>query len=440
MDMRGQHFIIDAYECSEDILNNAEQLKELLTKAINQLGMEILSTHFHSFSPQGVTGVIGISTSHVSIHTWPEHGYAALDLYTCGNQDIWPALKAILEKIEAKRTNVYELSRGEESNNKPVMKKINLTSNASIEKNIESRSLFQLRDDRGNEWDMKQLKEMIVGKHNILYHGASEFQDILLVEANDLRLYIDQELQFCSLDERHYHEALVYPVMEVAASNERVLILGGGDGLALREVLKYPDVKHVDLVDIDPMIIELAKTNPSLLAQNNRSFLDSRVHVHIKDAKKYLAGELQQYNVIIIDFPDPVNSILSSLYTKELFSKVANLLSEDGALVCQSNSPEDAPQVFWSIGKTIKRTGLYTKGYNVIVPSFGLWGFHLATHEKISGKIPNISVPHQALPTNMETMFEIPSSIKEEQENAFVNTETQLKLHDLYQKEIKDLY
>jgi spermidine synthase len=188
------------------------------------------------------------------------------------------------------------------------------------------------------------------------------------------------------------------------------------------------------------MIIELAKTNPSLLAQNNRSFLDSRVHVHIKDAKKYLAGELQQYNVIIIDFPDPVNSILSSLYTKELFSKVANLLSEDGALVCQSNSPEDAPQVFWSIGKTIKRTGLYTKGYNVIVPSFGLWGFHLATHEKISRKIPNISVPHQALPTNMETMFEIPSSIKEEQENAFVNTETQLKLHDLYQKEIKDLY
>jgi spermidine synthase len=440
MDMKGQHLIIDAYECKEDILNNAVQLEELLTKAIDQLGMEILSTHFHSFSPQGVTGVIGISTSHFSIHTWPEHGYAALDLYTCGNQDIWPALNAILHKIQAKHTDVYELSRGEESTNKPVMKKLNLTSNTSMEKNIESKNLFQLRDDRGNEWDMKQLKEMMAGKNNILYHGSSQFQDILLVEANDLRLYLNQELQFCSLDERHYHEALVFPVMEVAASNERVLILGGGDGLALREVLKYPNVKHVDLVDIDPMMIELAKTNPALLAQNNRSFLDSRVNVHIQDAKKYIEGELQPYNVIIIDFPDPVDQIISSLYTKELFSKVVNLLSPDGALVCQSNSPEDAPQVFWSIGKTIKTAGLNTLGYNVIVPSFGLWGFHLATHKILNGKIPDISVPHQALPTNIETLFEIPSSIMEERSKAIVNSENHLKLHDLYQKEIEILY
>lgn len=440
MDMKGQHLIIDAYECKEDILNNAEQLEELLTKAIDQLGMEILSTHFHSFSPQGVTGVIGISTSHFSIHTWPEHGYAALDLYTCGNQDIWPALNAILHKIQAKHTDVYELSRGEESTNKPVMKKLNLTSNTSMEKNIESQNLFQLRDDRGNEWDMKQLKEMIAGKNNILYHGSSQFQDILLVEANDLRLYLNQELQFCSLDERHYHEALVFPVMEVAASNERVLILGGGDGLALREVLKYPNVKHVDLVDIDPMMIELAKTNPALLAQNNRSFLDSRVNTHIQDAKKYIEGELQPYNVIIVDFPDPVDQIISSLYTKELFSKVVNLLSKDGALVCQSNSPEDAPQVFWSIGKTLKTAGLNTLGYNVIVPSFGLWGFHLATHKILNEKIPDISVPHQALPTNMETLFEIPSSIMLERSNAIVNSENQLKLHDLYKKEIDKLY
>jgi spermidine synthase len=280
----------------------------------------------------------------------------------------------------------------------------------------------------------------MAGKNNILYHGSSQFQDILLVEANDLRLYLNQELQFCSLDERHYHEALVFPVMEVAASNERVLILGGGDGLALREVLKYPNVKHVDLVDIDPMMIELAKTNPALLAQNNRSFLDSRVNVHIQDAKKYIEGELQPYNVIIIDFPDPVDQIISSLYTKELFSKVVNLLSPDGALVCQSNSPEDAPQVFWSIGKTIKKAGLNTLGYNVIVPSFGLWGFHLATHKILNGKIPDISVPHQALPTNMETLFEIPSEIKLEQSKAIVNSENQLKLHDLYQKEIETLY
>jgi spermidine synthase len=128
MDTKGQHLIIDAFECQSAILNDAEQLKELLTKAIEHIGMEILSTHFHSFSPQGVTGVIGISTSHFSIHTWPEHGYVALDLYTCGNQEIWPTLKGILHKMEAKRVEVYEISRGEESQNTSTMKKLNLTS------------------------------------------------------------------------------------------------------------------------------------------------------------------------------------------------------------------------------------------------------------------------------------------------------------------------
>jgi spermidine synthase len=135
MDSRGQHLIVDAYECQHDILNDAERLKEVLIKAIDDIGMEILSVHFHSFSPQGVTGVIGISTSHCSIHTWPEKGYAALDLYTCGKQDIWPALKDILDKIKAKRVELYEVTRGEEVNQSPVRKILNLTSDTV---NVES--------------------------------------------------------------------------------------------------------------------------------------------------------------------------------------------------------------------------------------------------------------------------------------------------------------
>jgi spermidine synthase len=151
--------------------------------------MEILSVHFHSFSPQGVTGVIGISTSHFSIHTWPEKGYTALDLYTCGEQDIWPAFKDILDKLKAKRVEVYEVNRGEEVNQSPVRKKLNLTSDTV---NVESGNLselFQLRDDQGNDWDMMQLKQITIGKHDILYHGSSPFQDILLVKANEVRLY-----------------------------------------------------------------------------------------------------------------------------------------------------------------------------------------------------------------------------------------------------------
>ena len=113
-------------------------LEDLLTSAINQLGMEILSSHFHSFFPQGVTGIIGISTSHFSIHTWPEHGYAALDLYTCGDQNIWPVLREILLILQAGRSDVYEISRGEKMNNNAVLSKFSLTLNGANDEIIEN--------------------------------------------------------------------------------------------------------------------------------------------------------------------------------------------------------------------------------------------------------------------------------------------------------------
>lgn len=143
MDTNGQHFVIDAFECQNDMLNNAKELEDLLTRAINQLGMEILSSHFHSFSSQGVTGIIGISTSHFSIHTWPEHGYAALDLYTCGDQNIWPVLREILLILQAGRSDVYEISRGENINSKAALRKFTLTLNGTNDEIIESHVFLQ---------------------------------------------------------------------------------------------------------------------------------------------------------------------------------------------------------------------------------------------------------------------------------------------------------
>ena len=143
MDTNGQHFVIDAFECQNDMLNNAKELEDLLTSAINQLGMEILSSHFHSFFPQGVTGIIGISTSHFSIHTWPEHGYAALDLYTCGDQNIWPVLRETLLILQASRSEVYEISRGENSTNNAACRKFTLSLNETNDEIIESNIFLQ---------------------------------------------------------------------------------------------------------------------------------------------------------------------------------------------------------------------------------------------------------------------------------------------------------
>ncbi|MDM5310832.1 hypothetical protein [Peribacillus frigoritolerans] len=140
---------------------------------------------------------------------------------------------------------------------------------------------------------------------------------------------------------------------------------------------------------------------------------------------------------VIIDFPDPVDSVISSLYTSELFSQTAKILSKQGVLVCQSNSPEDTPTVFWSIGKTINMAGLNTLEYNVIVPSLGLWGFHLASHFKLPRVIPSISVQHQALVSDMSNLFTISSSIKEVRGKAVMNSLKNLNLHKLYKNEIE---
>lgn len=202
-----------------------------------------------------------------------------------------------------------------------------------------------------------------------------------MLQVSDIRLYLDKQLQFSSVDEQIYHEALVHPIMSKVIDPKRVLILGGGDGLALREVLKYETVLHVDLVDLDEAMITMARNVPEIVSLNKNAFFDNRVNVHVCDAKEFLNSPSSLYDVIIIDFPDPATELLSTLYTSELFARIATFLTKDGAFVCQSNSPADAPLVYWSIGNTIEHAGLTVKSYHTIFPSFGTdWGFHLATN------------------------------------------------------------
>ncbi len=230
-------------------------------------------------------------------------------------------------------------------------------------------------------WDEISLKEIQAGEHTSLLNEKSNYQNIHLLQVSDIRLYLDKQLQFSSVDEQIYHEALVHPIMSKVIDPKRVLILGGGDGLALREVLKYETVLHVDLVDLDEAMINMARNVPEIVSLNNNAFLDSRVNVHVCDAKEFLNSPSSLYDVIIIDFPDPATEILSTLYTSELFARIATFLTEDGVFVCQSNSPADAPLVYWSIGNTIEHAGLTVKSYHTIVPSFGTdWGFHIAAN------------------------------------------------------------
>lgn len=219
----------------------------------------------------------------------------------------------------------------------------------------------------------------------IIHAERSAYQEIVLTSApvdgfrnRDVRLYLDGDLQFSSLDEYRYHESLVHPAM--AGRRARVLILGGGDGLALREVLRYPDVDQVTLVDLDAAVVELARTHPDLRERNDGAFEDPRVEAVAADAFTWSRGYGDEpYDVVLVDLPDADGLATAKLYTVEFYGLVSRLLADDGRMAVQAGSPFFAPSSYWSVVAALGEAGLSTTPYHVDVPSFGDWGFVLAT-------------------------------------------------------------
>ncbi|WP_425445344.1 polyamine aminopropyltransferase [Virgibacillus phasianinus] len=239
-------------------------------------------------------------------------------------------------------------------------------------------------------------------KDPIVYMEQSAYQKIILTQdQGDTRLYLDGSLQFSSTDEYRYHEVLVHPTMAQAKSHGNVLILGGGDGIAAKEILQYDDVKSITLVDLDPAVTKLAKTNRQLVQLNEGSLHNNKVDIIHKDAFQYLKNTNTWYDVIFVDLPDPNNESLNKLYTKEFYSLIRNHLSPGGATMIQSTSPVFATKVYWTISKTIESTGLHTENLHVDVPSFGNWGFVMASRDEINIEDLSIGVETEFLTEDM---------------------------------------
>ncbi len=191
------------------------------------------------------------------------------------------------------------------------------------------------------------------------------------------QLFLNGHLQFSSVDEYRYHEALVHPAFAAAARGRRVLVLGGGDGLAVREVLRHPEVESVTLVDLDPAMTTLARTHPLFLGLNGGSLNDPKVRVVNEDAMVWIDRSTELFDVVIVDFPDPNSYAVGKLYTSRFYTLLKRRLDPDGAVSVQSTSPLFARKSFWIVEATMRASGFATKAYHVAVPSFGEWGFVL---------------------------------------------------------------
>ncbi|MDX3587510.1 polyamine aminopropyltransferase [Streptomyces europaeiscabiei] len=233
-------------------------------------------------------------------------------------------------------------------------------------------------------------------------------QEVVLTGGRDgrpLSLFLDGRLRISGRDEHRYHRALVHPAMN-AGPHARVLVLGGGDGLAAREVLRHDDVRRVDVVELDAGVVRLARTDPALSALNDHAYANDRVRVFTEDSFAWLRGvrPTEPYDVVISDLPDPGITASTKLYSQEFYGLAREVLAPDGRMVVHAGPVSSRRQVFWTVDATVRATGLHTTPYRVtaVAPGFVTrpdrtahtsraphdWGFVLATRPDVGRRPP----------------------------------------------------
>lgn len=288
--------------------------------------------------------------------------------------------------------------------------------------------------------NISQSIENSLYRDRVVLSNQTQYQKIVMTRhKDDLRLYLNGNIQFSSKDEYRYHEALVHIPMGIVKNHENVLILGGGDGLAVRELLKYDDIKNITLVDIDKEMVDLCKTNPLITEINKNSLSSEKVNLVYEDAFEFLENTKEVYDVIIVDLPDPNNDSLNKLYTNIFYRLCKNALTQNGVMTVQSTSPYYARKAFWSINKTLKSDDFNVYPYHVQVPSFGEWGFNLSSKQELNLDDIKVNVSTKYLNKgSIESMFNFAQDEVIDIESIDTNTLSHPKLINYYEESVKN--
>ena len=256
-------------------------------------------------------------------------------------------------------------------------------------------------------WDEK------IYKNPIVLNVQTPYQKIVMTKKqDDVRLFLNRVIQFSSADEHRYHEPLIHIPIALHQNPKDVLILGGGENLASREVLKHHQIQSVDVVDIDSTMFYLAKHNNFLKTINNNAAVNKKVHLIVQDAFTYLYGTQKKYDVIISDLPDPTNEAIARLYSKQFFLLTKKALKEDGVFVTQSGEIYFSNTVFSCINNTLKNVYEHVDTYHSYIPSFGDWGFNIAFKNNDTRSINNVPAETKFLTIDQANQaFKMPKDI-----------------------------
>ena len=248
----------------------------------------------------------------------------------------------------------------------------------------------------------------------IIYSEQTPYQKIVITRwRNDVRLFLNGALQFSSIDEYRYHESLVHPALSLTpAPVPKILILGGGDGLVVRELLKYQRIQDITVVDLDPAMTALATSHPAITQLNKHALSDGRVRIINRDAYRFAEQDTTVYDIIIADLPDPNDQSLSKLYTTEFYRLLRHRLSYGGIFITQATSAYFSPHAFWCIVESLDQSGMNVVPYHAYIPTFGDWGFVMASQVVLRPEQIQITVPTRFLSSSdVSRLFEFPEDM-----------------------------
>jgi spermidine synthase len=371
----GKHILVEFTGCSPSVMNDVSEIESSMVDAATKAGATVINATFHHFSPYGVSGVVVIQESHLAIHTWPEYGYAAVDLFTCGDQvDAWLSFDLLKEIFGATNYSAIEMQRG----NLNLMQRMDFdisSSRSDIENRTNpkkyTRSVWFTDKDDDQALSLRYTGE-------VLFDQTSDYQRVRILESQKYGkfLALDDMVMTTEKDEFQYHEMISHPAIFTHPNPKKVLVIGGGDGGTVREVLRHSCIESVTMVEIDGLVVEACKKHlPGIASELENSKLDLR----IEDGISFVANaDPESYDVILVDGSDPVGPA-QGLFTKEFYQNCYRALSNNGILVTQGESPRFNEEAFIDINSVIKSLfGQNNAFVNLFfVPTYptGMWSF-----------------------------------------------------------------
>ena len=371
----GRHILVEFHGCSTEILNDVPRIETSMLEAAKEAGATIISSVFHHFSPFGVSGVVVIQESHLAIHTWPEYRYAAVDLFTCGySVNPWISYDVLKQAFQAEHGSAIELNRGQ----------LELLQRSDID-------LGELRDQATNHlvvpkfsrsvWFTDRNENIALSirhKGDQVFREKSPFQTVEIFDTFEYgkMLTVDNMVMCSEKDENAYHEMIVHVPMLTHPAIQDVLVIGGGDGGSVREVLRHLPVKTVTMVEIDQVVVEASR---KFLPTLSLAFDDPKLNLIIDDGIQYVSNAPDKsFDLIVVDSSDPVGPS-EGLFSHEFYQQVYRCLRQGGVMTAQSESPRFNQAAFIDLNHCLKEIfgPENVHCYLAFIPTYptGMWSF-----------------------------------------------------------------